>query len=329
MLPYYIHNLGNLHKETRCDVQQKIKILLTGASGLIGSYLLTQIQEDHAYDIYVLVHKSTPKFGNIIQADLSHVENLSKKLAEIRPDLIVNLAALTNVDICEIQRDLAICLNRDLVAAISKYINDNGKNLYFLHVSTDYVFDGAEGNYKEDSQPNPVNLYGLTKLQGENEIISRLIEGNWCIARTSTPFGVHPKKQTFPVFLLEKLRKGQSVKVVIDQYTSPTYAMDLAKMFKEIIDRRIKGIIHTSGTSRLSRYEQALKITREFGLNEQLILKARSEDMNWKAQRPNDSSLDVNKACKLLIQNKPKSFDDALAEFAKEERDGHPYNLLT
>jgi dTDP-4-dehydrorhamnose reductase len=302
-------------------MRRKKKILVTGASGLIGSYLLTQIQEDHTNDIYVTVHESTPKFGKNIQGDLSETKNLHKKLMEIGPDIIVNLAALTNVDICEIQPDLATRLNRDLVTAISKYINDNNNNVYFLHVSTDYVFDGAEGNYKEDSQTNPVNLYGLTKLQGENEIISRLIEGNWCIARISSPFGLHPKKETFPVFLLEKLRKGQNVKVVIDQYTSPTYAMDLAKTFEEIIDRRIKGLIHTSGTSRLSRYEQALKITREFGLNEQLILKVRSEDMNWKAQRPNDSSLDVNKACKLLIQNKPKSFDDALSEFAKEAHD--------
>jgi dTDP-4-dehydrorhamnose reductase len=309
-------------------MQQKKKILVTGASGLVGSYLLNQIQKDCANDIYVIVHQSIPKFGKNIQLDLSQTEKLSKELAYIRPDIIINLAALTDVEVCESQPDLATRLNRDLVAAISEYINDSNNNPYFLHVSTDYVFDGAEGNYKEDSQTNPVNFYGLTKLQGENEIISRLIEGNWCIARTSTPFGVHPTKQSFPVFLLEKLHKGQSVKVVIDQYTSPTYAMDLANMLKETIDRRIKGLIHTSGTSRLSRYEQALKITREFRLNEELILKVRSKDMNWKAQRPNDSSLDVNKACKLLIQNKPKSFDDALARFAKEARDVYSHNLL-
>jgi dTDP-4-dehydrorhamnose reductase len=309
-------------------MQHKKKILVTGSSGLIGRYLLTQIQEDPANDIYVIVHESMPKFGKNIQLDLSQTGNVFKKLTEIGPDIIINLAALTNVDICEIQPDLAMRLNRDLVTAISEYIHDNNNNPYFLHVSTDYVFDGAEGNYKEDSKTNPVNLYGLTKLQGENEIISRLIEGNWCIARTSTPFGVHPRKQSFPIFLLEKLRKGQSVKVVTDQYTSPTYAIDLAKMLKEIIDRRIKGLIHTSGTSRLSRYEQALKITREFALNEELILKVRSGDMNWKAQRPNDSSLDVNKACKLLLQNKPKSFDDALRRFAKEAHDGYSHNLL-
>jgi len=298
------------------NVRQR-KIIITGASGLVGRYLVTQIQTDNSYDIYVTVHKSLPKFGKNIQLDLSQTENISKKFKEIRPDVIVNLAAIANVDTCEIEPDLAMRLNRDLVAAISKYINDNNKP-YFLHVSTDYVFDGNDGNYMEDSQTNPVNWYGITKLQGENEIISRLTEGNWCIARTSTPFGVHPTKQSFPIFLLEKLRKGQSVKVVIDQYTSPTYAMNLADMLKEIIDRRTEGIIHTCGASRLSRYEQALKISREFGLNEKLILKVISDEMNWKAKRPKDSSLNMNKACKLLTQNKPKSFDDALAQFAKE-----------
>ena len=169
----------------------------------------------------------------------------------------------------------------------------------------------------EYNNTNPVNWYGVTKLRGENEIISRLIEDNWCIARTSTPFRVHPKKQSLPILLLEKLRSGQSVKVVIDQHTSPTYALNLAKMLEELIDRRIRGIIHTSGASRLSRYEQALKISRQFGFNEELILEATSNDMNWKAIRPKDSSLNITKATKLL-QNKPESFDDALAAFADE-----------
>ena len=105
---------------------------------------------------------------------------------------------------------------------------------------------------------------------------------------------------------------------MVDQYTSPTYAMNLAKMLKEIIDREIKGVIHTSGASRLSRYAQALKITQKFGLSEDLILKVRSDEMEWKAERPKDSSLNVNKARKVLMQNKPQSFDEGLRQFAKD-----------
>ena len=267
---------------------QRKKIFLTGASGLVGSYLVTQIKANCIKDIYVTIHnESFSTYGKSIQLDLSQTENVSQKLKEIKPDIIVNLAVFTNVDLCEIELDLATRLNRDLVAAISKYVYDNDKS-YFLHVSTDYVFDGNEGNYTEDCQTNPINWYGITKLQGEDEIVHRLKEKNWCIARTSTPFGVHPKKKSFPIFLLTKLYKSENVKVMVDQYTSPTYAMNLAKMLKEIIDRGLKGIIHTSGASRLSRYEQALKIAQKFGLNEELILKVRSDEMGWKAKRPKD-----------------------------------------
>jgi dTDP-4-dehydrorhamnose reductase len=266
-------------------------------------------------NIYVTSHESSPIFGKSIQLDLRKTEKVYEKLKEIRPDIIVNLAALSDVERCEIDRDVARCLNRDLVAAISRYVYDN--NAFLLHISTDCVFDGNEGNYREDSQTNPVNYYGMTKLQGENEIISKICEEKWCIARISTAFGIHEKKKGLPSLIIEKLRTNKSVKVIIDQYTSPTYALNLADMLKEIIDKKINGIIHTSGASRLSRYEQALKVCRFFGLNEELISGIVSNDMNWKANRPIDSSLNVDKACKVL-QNTPKSFDQALELFSKE-----------
>ncbi len=290
------------------------KLLLTGASGLIGTYLLSRIKTNYN-NIYVTSHRSSPKFGKSIQLDLVETENVYKKLKETKPEIIVNLAALTDVERCEIDRDLARRLNRDLVSAISRYVYEN--KAYLLHISTDYVFDGNEGNYKEDAQTNPVNWYGITKLQGENEIILKLCQENWCIARVSTVFGIHERKKSMPLLITEKLQKGERVKVIMDQYTSPTYALNLANMLKEIIDKKIRGIIHASGASRLSRYEQALKVSRFFGLNEELILNTSSHEISWKARRPKDSSLNVDKACKVL-QSKPESFDQALKEFAKE-----------
>ena len=130
-----------------CNMDQKEKVLVTGASGLIGSYLISRIQRDHSKDLYVTVHKSLPKFGKNVEIDLLQIESLSKKLKEIRPDIIVNLAGLVNVDICEIEPDLAMRMNQDLVTSISKYIIENNKS-YFLHVSTDYVFNGNDGHYK-------------------------------------------------------------------------------------------------------------------------------------------------------------------------------------
>lgn len=101
------------------------------------------------------------------------------------------------------------------------------------------MFDGREGNYDEDSEPNPVNWYGRTKLEGEREIINSLDDDEWCIAIISTPFGVHPMRQSFPIYVINKLKKGETVNAITDQFTSPTYSLDLARMFGEIIDRII------------------------------------------------------------------------------------------
>jgi dTDP-4-dehydrorhamnose reductase len=293
------------------------KILITGASGLVGTYLLVEMKTDYIDNIYVTTHESGPTFGKPIQLDLAHTRNVSEMLEKLRPDIIVNLAALTNVDQCEIDRKLATRLNKDLVSAISKYVYNSNRNAYIVHVSTDYVFDGTVGNYNEDSQTNPINWYGITKLQGENEISNKLGENNWCIARTSTPYGIHQKKQSFPLFIIKKLRNYESVKVMTDQYTSPTYAMNLSKMIKEIIDRRIKGVIHVSGASRLSRYEQALEVAKLLGLDRTLILNVRMDEMGMKANRPRDSSLNTSKASKIL-RFKPETFGLGLEQFVTE-----------
>ena len=291
----------------------KRKILVTGGSGLVGSYLLPHL--NGKYDLYVTTNKTPTICGKNIPLDLLQIQNVSVKIREIKPDVIINLAAFTDVDGCEINHDLSMQLNRDLVATLSKYVHDNSS--YLLHISTDYVFDGNKGNYDEFDDVNPINWYGLTKLQGEKEIISKLRKDSWCIARISTPFGIHKQKLSFPSFVIEKLYKGESIRVLTDQFTSPTYTVNLASMLEEIIERRISGLIHASGASRLSRYEQALKICSIFGLNENLILKIRSNEMNWKAKRPKDSSLNVNKASNVLY-NKPETFDQALKQFANE-----------
>jgi dTDP-4-dehydrorhamnose reductase len=293
----------------------KEKLLITGASGLVGSYLLPCLNAKNKYDLYATTHESLVATNKNIHVDLSNAENSLSIVREIRPDIIVNLAAFTDVDGCETNPTMARLLNRDLVSKLSIYARETSS--YLLHISTDYVFDGNKGNYNEVDITNPVNIYGRTKLQGENEVISNIHNGNWCIARISTPYGIHNKKMSFPLFLIQKLRKGENIKVLTDQFTSPTYTMNLTDILAEIIERRINGLIHTSGASRLSRYEQALKICKVFNLDEDLILKAKSSEMSWKAQRPKDSSLDVEKASKIL-NNKPEKFDQSLEDFSYE-----------
>jgi dTDP-4-dehydrorhamnose reductase len=297
------------------DNEKNRKILITGASGLVGTYIVPLMAEKYR-NLFVTAHEAMPKLGTIIQINLSDTDQVSKMLRELRPDIILNLAALTDVDSCEIDMQMATLLNRDLCYVLARY-TASAKTSYLLHVSTDYVFDGSEGNYSEGSQTNPINWYGKTKLAGENEIIRNVSTMNWCIARTSTPFGVHPKKLSFPIYILSKLRNEQSVKALSDQITSPTYGPNLGKMLLELVERRIRGIFHIAGKNKLSRYEQAKIVADVFDLDAGLIVRASIAEMNWKAKRPKNSSLNVERAIAALY-NKPQSFHHSIKNLSHE-----------
>lgn len=293
------------------------RVLVIGGSGLVGSYLLPELSKQYK-SLYVTSNIMRPKLGNVIEVDVSEGSIVTKVLEKIAPDIIVNLAAFTDVDGCEKNKEYALKLNSELTRFIADYVKSDRSDgpHYVLHISTDYVFDGRDGNYNENSQPNPINWYGKTKLLGEKEITS-LDDHEWCIARISNPFGIHEKRQTFPIYVINRLRVGQTVSVITDQFNSSTYAADVAIMIAEAIERRIKQIIHIACMTRSSRYNQATKIAQVFGLDTDLIVKSSSDEMNWLAARPKDSSLHVGVAHNLL-RNMPREYEEGLREFASE-----------
>ncbi len=144
--------------------------------------------------------------------------------------------------------------------------------------------------------------------------------GSWCIARTSVVYGWGGYKQNFATWIIESLRHGKQVRVLIDQYVSPTLNTNLAQMLVEIAERRISGIIHTAGANRVSRYEFARKLAEVFGLDQSLIIPARMDEMRWRARRPRDSSLDVSRASRILREFKPMTIDEALNAMRIEEK---------
>jgi dTDP-4-dehydrorhamnose reductase len=291
---------------------QEKRILITGSTGLVGTYFcgLSALKK---YRIYTLFHLEPTNFGNSISVDLSNSLGVFKQvLGELEPDIVVHLAAMTNVDQCEIERNAANYVNHLSVRELANYIV-NGRECFVLYVSTDYVFDGEKGDYIETDNTNPINWYGMTKLLGEQELFECNSE-NWCIARTSTPFGLHPKKLSFPLFIVKNLSQGHEINVLTDQITSPTYALNLSEMMVEIIDKRVKGVMHLSGSSKISRFDQALEIASAYGLNKDLIKPASMNEMNWKARRPKDSSLNVRKAYNMLTK-KPMEFKESLLLF--------------
>jgi dTDP-4-dehydrorhamnose reductase len=298
----------------------KDKVLVTGSTGLVGSSLLPRLLEEYQ-EVYSVEHESPANFGQKVRIDLADMKSVRKMLEKLQPNIFINLAAFTDVDGCETNPHYAGIINHQLVEVLAHHIRrsqiDNNNNSYLLHISTDYVFDGNSGNYSETDKPNPINQYGRTKLLGEKAITSSLFENDWCIARISTPFGIHARKKTFPLYVTERLRNQQKVNAIVDQYTTPTYTNNLSEMLIDIIKKRATGIFHVSGASRLSRFEQALRIAKVLNLDASLISGIYSGSMKWSAKRPKDSSLNVNRANKAL-EHKPEDFNISLIKFARD-----------
>ena len=289
-----------------------MKFLVTGSAGLVGQNVVRDLVKQN-YEVYSIYHDDKPIDGIPINLDLTDFEKIKQILRKIKPDIIIHLAAMTNVDLCETEKELAHTLNAKSTETLAK---EAAKiNAFFVYVSTDYVFDGQKGMKNEEDIPNPLGYYGKTKLEGEMSLNN--LASSWAIARTSTPFGIHSKKKSFPTWVKENLDSNKEIKVLTDQYTSPTYVPNLSKMIIEVALKQINGIIHLAGSTRISRYDFAIMIAEKLGLDKALLVKAITEDMNWKAQRPKDSSLDVTKATEILNE-KPMNIDQSLELFLLE-----------
>lgn len=242
---------------------------------------------------------------------------MRKLVPEIKPHTIVNAAALTDVDKCEEQPDLAFAVNAMSVAHLA--IAAKEANSFLLQVSTDYVFDGEKGRYNEADRPNPINQYGLSKLKGERAVMD-LGQDSWGIARASVVYGwARTSRPNAATYVVEKLSKGERIFMVSDHYSSPTLNTNLAAMLVEIVERKIPGIIHTAGATRLCRYDFAVGLADTIGLDSRLISASDAKDLRWKAKRPRDSSLDVSKAGRVLVE-RPLAIQEAYKQFQKEQR---------
>lgn len=287
-----------------------MKIFITGGSGLLGSKI-AEIAVDKGYEVYSGYHSHKPEFGEAVKFDLANPESISGIIHEVKPDVIIHSAALTDVDRCEKERDMAYRINAEGTGIVAGVAGELGS--FLVYVSTDYVFDGERGMYREEDETNPVNHYGYTKLAGEQHC------QDFCIARTCVIYGARPAsgKVNFVLWLIDRLEKGEGVRIVTDQLITPTLNTNLAKMILECAERRLKGIFHLAGATRVSRFEFAKEIAKVFGLDESLIIPSRMDEINWIAKRPRDSSLDVSKAVEYLNE-KPFELRKALKVLKRE-----------
>ena len=289
-----------------------MKFLVTGSAGLVGSQVVNDLtQQNHT--VYSCYHDTKPSHGTPILLDLTDQDKIIHTIQEIKPDKIIHLAAMTGVDQCETQQDLAMKINANATEIMAKQAAKY--NAFFLYISTDYVFDGINGMRKESDTPNPLGFYGKSKLAGE--IALNKIPSSWCIARTSTPFGIHKTKKSFPIWVKENLKSKKEISVLTDQFTSPTYVPNLSKMLIEIATRQLVGIYHTAGDIKISRYNFAEMVAEKLNLDKKLLIPTKTDEMNWKAQRPKDSSLDISLAAEILNE-KPQTIQQSLVHFIKD-----------
>ena len=290
-----------------------MKLLITGASGLLGTKLC-EIALRKNHEVYSAYSQHRPLYGTPVKLDILDLKAEQQILDKIKPQGVVHAAALTDVDKCEMEKELAWKTNVEATTNLVRLCKEH--DAYLVYVSTDYVFNGEKGTYKEMDDPAPINHYGLTKLKGE-EAVQTL--NKYCIVRGSVIYGSTPAtgKTNFALWLLDKLRKKEEVKIITDQWNSPTLNVSMAEMILQILEKRVNGIFHLAGATRLSRYEFAEHLAETFNLDPKYIKPVQSEHIKWIAKRPKDSSLDVNKA-KRTLAIKPLEIREALEIMKKE-----------
>jgi dTDP-4-dehydrorhamnose reductase len=293
-----------------------LKLLITGASGLYGSKL-AKLALDKGIEVYSSDIQALSVYGNFIKLDITGKTQVNEVFQNIKPDVVVHAATLTDVDKCESNKDLAWRVNVEGTKNIAEASKQTGS--FMVYISTDYVFSGEKGYYVESDSPEPINYYGLTKLEAETVVRQTIPEPDFFIGRPSVIYGSTPAagKVNFALWLIETLRKGERVKIVSDQWNTPTLNTNFAEMSLEVIERRLAGTYHTCGASRVSRFEFASQIADCFGLNKTLIDEVSSSQFSWLAKRPMDSSLDTS-LIQRTLRCKPLTMDKALDRLKQE-----------
>jgi dTDP-4-dehydrorhamnose reductase len=287
-------------------VVEKTKILITGSKGMLGSALVN-----------VLLSKFEVKGIDIEDCDIINKENTRRIIKNYKPHIVIHTAAYTDVDGCELGPDKAFAINtrgtENVVCAVKEV------DAAFLYMSTDYIFDGRKDKpYTETDIPNAINTYGKSKLEGER--ITQSLLKTYIILRTSWLFG--PNGKNFVTTILKKAEENKELKVVNDQFGSPTYTLDLADAIKTLLSARYSllatnyGTYHITNSGHCSWYEFAKEIVSLKQLNTQ-ILPINSTECKRPARRPKMSILDNSKfinSFKLTL----RPWQDALKHFLQK-----------
>ena len=303
-----------------------MRLLITGASGLLGLNLALRIAQDADNDhiVYGSVHRHTIKTGafQVIETDLLQPGAVERLLDQVQPDWVIHCAALADVDACEGSPSLAHQMNTALPAQLASYVARGGARL--VHISTDAVFDGQRGLYREEDQPNPLSVYARSKLEGELAVAAANPEA--IIARVNLFGWSLSGRRSLAEFFFNNLSAGKQVNGFTDVFFCPVLVNDLAPLLLKMLSRGLRGLYHATGRDCTSKYEFGRAIAAHFGLDAGLIQPISVQQAGLKAMRSPNLTLRTDKLSRDLGEP-PLSLADGLANFYRLYQQGYPEML--
>jgi dTDP-4-dehydrorhamnose reductase len=288
------------------------KIILLGSNGLLGQKLAELLLRGSPHLVILSSVEDVPvvQYQSVeyVRIDITSKKDVRQAVVKYEPDVLVNCAAMTNVDVCESERELAWKINVTGVEHLIDAAKVHGSAI--VHVSTDYIFDGRAGPYTEEDRPNPLSYYGKSKLASENALRASGVQ--FLIARTMVLYGYATAvKPNFVLWLVQSLEKGTSVRIVDDQMGNPTFVDDLAYGLLRAIELGKTGIFNLAGREIVNRYDFALSVAKVFGLDASLISPIKTSQLQQPAPRPMKSGLVTLKA-EVELGYKPLSIEESL-----------------
>ena len=296
-----------------------MKILVTGSNGLLGQKLLHRLVEDENIEVIATSRGenrvSRSQKYTYLSLDITSQKEVEKVVFDQSPDIVINTAAMTNVDLCEDEQELCDKINVDAVNFLANTCASI--NAHLIHISTDFIFDGLDGPYSEDDMPNPISYYGLSKLKSEEILYNHNVD--WTILRTIIVFGVGENLSKGNIVLWAKgaLEKEEELNIIDDQFRAPTLAEDLAEACFLVARKKAYGIFHISGKDIMSIYEMVEHIANYYGYNINKLNRISTNTLNQKAARPPRTGFILDKAKKILGY-KPRTFKEALSIVDKQ-----------
>lgn len=289
------------------------KILVTGSNGLLGQKITERVLKQK--DVALIATALGPNRYSIkegyeyAEMNIADEQSLFEVIAKYQPDVIINTAAMTNVDTCELEKEKCWQLNVEAVASLIKVCKQF--HIQLIHLSTDFIFDGAEGPYDEEAEPNPLSYYGESKLAAEELLKASNI--HWTILRTIIVYGIVNDMSRSNIVLWAKgaLEKGNPIHVVDDQWRMPTLAEDLAEICLLAAKQGAQGVYNASGKDMMSIIELVKEVADFYHLDASLIQPISSASLNQTAKRPVKTGFILDKSIKELGYQ-PHSFREGL-----------------